>query len=187
MFEGLFRYYLAGSGAWQWWVGTTFGGVVVNDSWSTSADRDPYADTAFVGPRAITLATEGLAVGFGARTFADGIDAVYYVAQENYPIEFAEMEFGVEIERFGIHRNSGGPGRWRGGCGGILKGCDEGWVGRCAPSLLFYDPGEVAGTRHWRHTAGEIFAAVSGAELTLVPIACDADDVRRVQRNFKLF
>ena len=59
----------------------------------------------------------GLAVGFGARTFADGIDAVYYVAQENYPIEFAEMEFGVEIERFGIHRNSGGPGRWRGGCG----------------------------------------------------------------------
>lgn len=63
------------------------------------------------------LCIEGLAVGFGARTFADGIDAVYYVAQENYPIEFAEMEFGVEIERFDIHRDSGGPGRWRGGCG----------------------------------------------------------------------
>jgi N-methylhydantoinase B len=63
------------------------------------------------------LCIEGLAVGFGARTFADGIDAVYYVAQENYPIEFAEMEFGVEIERFAIHEDSGGPGRWRGGCG----------------------------------------------------------------------
>ncbi len=63
------------------------------------------------------LCIEGLAVGFGARVFADGIDAVYYVAQENYPIEFAEMEFGVEIERFGIHRDSGGAGRWRGGCG----------------------------------------------------------------------
>jgi N-methylhydantoinase B len=63
------------------------------------------------------LCIEGLAVGFGARTFADGIDAVYYVAQENYPIEFAEMEFGVEIERFAIHQNSGGAGRWRGGCG----------------------------------------------------------------------
>jgi len=63
------------------------------------------------------LCIEGLAVGFGARTFADGIDAVYYVAQENYPIEFAEMEFGVEIERFEIHRDSGGAGRWRGGCG----------------------------------------------------------------------
>lgn len=63
------------------------------------------------------LCIEGLSVGFGARTFADGIDAVYYVAQENYPIEFAEMEFGVEIESFGIHRDSGGAGRWRGGCG----------------------------------------------------------------------
>ena len=50
------------------------------------------------------LCIEGLAVGFGARTFADGIDAVYYVAQENYPIEFAEMEFGVEIGGFaGFH------------------------------------------------------------------------------------
>ena len=63
------------------------------------------------------LCIEGLSVGFGARTFADGIDAVYYVAQENYPIEFAEMEFGVEIEAFAIHRDSGGAGRWRGGCG----------------------------------------------------------------------
>ncbi|MEM7745019.1 MAG: hydantoinase B/oxoprolinase family protein [Pseudomonadota bacterium] len=63
------------------------------------------------------LCIEGLSVGFGARTFADGIDAVYFVAQENYPIEFAEMEFGVEIEAFGIHRDSGGAGRHRGGCG----------------------------------------------------------------------
>lgn len=63
------------------------------------------------------LCIEGLSVGFGARTFADGIDAVYYVAQENYPIEFAEMEFGVEIEAFGVHRDSGGAGRYRGGCG----------------------------------------------------------------------
>ena len=63
------------------------------------------------------LCIEGLSVGFGARTFADGIDAVYYVAQENYPIEFAELEFGVEIEAFSIHRDSGGAGRWRGGCG----------------------------------------------------------------------
>ncbi|HKK34792.1 MAG TPA: hydantoinase B/oxoprolinase family protein [Paracoccaceae bacterium] len=63
------------------------------------------------------LCIEGLAVGFGARRFADGLDAVYYVAQENYPIEFAEMEFGVEIEAFGVHLDSGGPGRYRGGAG----------------------------------------------------------------------
>ena len=66
---------------------------------------------------AIDLCIEGLAVGFGARTYADGIDAVYYIAQKNYPIEFAEMEFGVQIEAFRMHQDSGGPGRYRGGCG----------------------------------------------------------------------
>lgn len=65
----------------------------------------------------IDLCIEGLAVGFGARTFADGIDAVYYVAQRNYPIEFAEMEFGVRVEGYALHHDSGGPGRWRGGMG----------------------------------------------------------------------
>ena len=64
-----------------------------------------------------SLVVEGLSVGFGARPTCDGIDAVYYVAQENYPIEFAEMELGIRIERFGIHVDSGGAGRWRGGCG----------------------------------------------------------------------
>lgn len=64
-----------------------------------------------------TLGVEGLSVGFGARPNSDGIDAVYYVAQENYPIEFVEMELGIRIERFGVHLDSGGAGRWRGGCG----------------------------------------------------------------------
>jgi N-methylhydantoinase B len=63
------------------------------------------------------LCVDGLAVGFGARPTADGTDAVYYVAQENYPVEFAEMEFGLRVEAFSIHLDSGGPGRWRGGCG----------------------------------------------------------------------
>ncbi|MGI9332621.1 MAG: hydantoinase B/oxoprolinase family protein, partial [Gammaproteobacteria bacterium] len=63
------------------------------------------------------LCIEGLSVGFGARPYADGTDAVYYVAQKNYPVEFAEMEFGVRIEAFRIHTDSGGPGRYRGGCG----------------------------------------------------------------------
>jgi N-methylhydantoinase B len=64
-----------------------------------------------------TLCIEGMAVGFGARPFADGIDAVYYVAQKNYPVEFAEMEFGVRVERYSLHCDSGGPGTYRGGCG----------------------------------------------------------------------
>jgi hypothetical protein len=63
--EGQFRYYGLRSPTWEWWAGAMFGGVVVNDSWSVKADRDPYADTAFVGPRAATLGTEGLAAGIG--------------------------------------------------------------------------------------------------------------------------
>ncbi len=63
------------------------------------------------------LCIEGLSVGYGGRQFADGLDAVYYVAQENYPVEFAEMEFGLTIEQFGVHCDSGGAGRHRGGCG----------------------------------------------------------------------
>lgn len=49
-----------------------------------------------------------------------GLDAVYYVAQETYPIGFAGMAFALEIERSGLHRDSGGPGRFRCGCG-ILR------------------------------------------------------------------
>ena len=63
------------------------------------------------------LCIEGLGVGFGARTFSDGIDAVYFVAQKNYPVEFAEMEFGVRIEGYRINEDSGGPGYYRGGAG----------------------------------------------------------------------
>ena len=48
-----------------------------------------------------------IAVGQGARPFANGIDAVYYVAQKNYPVEFAEMEFGVRIEGYSMHTDSG--------------------------------------------------------------------------------
>ena len=63
------------------------------------------------------LCIEGLGVGFGARNFSDGIDAVYFVAQKNYPVEFAEMEFGVRIEGYRIHEDSGGAGFFRGGTG----------------------------------------------------------------------
>ncbi len=63
--EGEFRYYLPTFRVWEWWVGGHIGGVVVNDSWSTLADREPYADTDFVGPKAMTLATEGFVIGAG--------------------------------------------------------------------------------------------------------------------------
>ncbi len=63
------------------------------------------------------LMSDGLGVGYGARADADGIDAVYFVAQENYPVEFLEMGYPVQLAAYGIHCDSGGAGEWRGGCG----------------------------------------------------------------------
>jgi N-methylhydantoinase B len=63
------------------------------------------------------LLSDGIGVGYGARPEADGIDAVYFVAQENLPIEFLEIGYPVRLLGYGIMRDSGGAGRWRGGCG----------------------------------------------------------------------
>jgi N-methylhydantoinase B len=60
-------------------------------------------------------------VGYGARPTKDGIDAVYFIAQENYPVEFLEMNYPIRVRQYGIHTNSGGPGRWRGGCGVVRE------------------------------------------------------------------
>ena len=65
------------------------------------------------------LLTDGVAVGCGARPFADGTDAVYLVAQENYPAEFMDATFPVRVLQYNLNPDSGGPGRWRGGCGVI--------------------------------------------------------------------
>ena len=63
------------------------------------------------------LMSDGVGVGYGARPDHDGIDAVYFVAQENYPVEFLELGYPVRLLRYGINPDSGGPGRQRGGCG----------------------------------------------------------------------
>ncbi|MEM7723259.1 MAG: hydantoinase B/oxoprolinase family protein [Pseudomonadota bacterium] len=66
------------------------------------------------------LLADGIGVGYGARAFADGMDAVYFVAQENYPVEFTELGYPVAFRTYGMVQDSGGPGEFRGGCG-ILR------------------------------------------------------------------
>jgi N-methylhydantoinase B len=67
------------------------------------------------------LCSDGVAVGYGARPFADGLDAIYYVAQKNYPAEFMEMVFPMRLRQYALHRDSGGPGLHRGGCGVVRE------------------------------------------------------------------
>ena len=61
--------------------------------------------------------SDGIGVGYGARPYADGIDAVYFVAQENYPVEFLEPAIRCACARYGILAIPAAPGRYRGGCG----------------------------------------------------------------------
>lgn len=67
------------------------------------------------------LCSDGVAVGYGARPFSDGLDAIYYVAQKNYPAEFMDMVFPLRLRHYGIHQDSGGPGKYRGGCGVVRE------------------------------------------------------------------
>ncbi|OYV25741.1 MAG: phosphatidylserine decarboxylase [Acidocella sp. 20-63-7] len=67
------------------------------------------------------LLSDGLGVGYGARPDADGIDSVYFVAQEIYPVEFLELGYPVVLNAYSVHRDSGGPGRFRGGCGVVRE------------------------------------------------------------------
>lgn len=57
--------------------------------------------------------------GFGARPIRDGINGVASGISNtmNTPIEILEMSFPVRIERYAIVADSGGAGRYRGGCG----------------------------------------------------------------------
>ena len=73
------------------------------------------------GESAPFLLADGIGVGYGARPNADGIDAVYFIAQENYPVEFLEGAYPMRVRNYGMVCNSGGPGRFRGGCGTIRE------------------------------------------------------------------
>jgi N-methylhydantoinase B len=57
--------------------------------------------------------------GFGARPTKDGINAISAGISNtmNTPIEILEMSFPVRVERYAIAPDTGGAGRWRGGCG----------------------------------------------------------------------
>jgi N-methylhydantoinase B len=57
--------------------------------------------------------------GFGARPTKDGVNGMSSGISNtmNTPIEILEMSFPVRIERYAILPDSGGAGRWRGGCG----------------------------------------------------------------------
>jgi len=64
------------------------------------------------------LLREVLGGGSGGRFYADGSDAIHIVPDsKNLPAEFAETRFPVIIEKLALAKDSGGPGKRRGGLG----------------------------------------------------------------------
>ncbi len=59
--------------------------------------------------------------GFGARPNKDGINTIASGISNtmNTPVEVLEMAFPLRIERYAINPDSGGAGRYRGGCGAV--------------------------------------------------------------------
>ncbi len=69
--------------------------------------------------------------GFGARPNKDGINVIASTISNtmNTPVEVLEMAFPFRVERYEINPDSGGPGKFRGGCGArrtwrMLEGAD---------------------------------------------------------------
>jgi N-methylhydantoinase B len=109
--------------------GTIWPGQVMACSQGTSAvltlgGVDPRSGRRYVS-------YETIKGGFGARPNKDGINVIASTISNtmNTPIEVLEMAFPFRVERYEINPDSGGAGRWRGGCGArrtwrLLEGAD---------------------------------------------------------------
>ena len=86
-----------------------FGDSMANFIYGT----DPRTDRYYV-------CAEGDAGGYGAKSDDDGEPALFSMDlgdTYNVPVEVEEVRFPWRVERFELHRDSGGPGKFRGGLG----------------------------------------------------------------------
>ena len=70
------------------------------------------------------MAIEPTAGGWGGRADGDGESALINLVNggfRNIPAEVYETKFPIRVEEFSIRTDSGGPGRYRGGCGVVRR------------------------------------------------------------------
>ncbi len=74
------------------------------------------------GERAQVIIIQSLRGGMSASAGLDGVDVrdVTMNTMYNHPIEFIESKCGVRVVEYDVHPDSGGPGKWRGGCGQMI-------------------------------------------------------------------
>jgi N-methylhydantoinase B len=66
------------------------------------------------------VCAEGDAGGYGGQYDRDGAPALFSMAlgdTYNVPVEVAEIRYPWRVERFELHQDTGGPGKYRGGLG----------------------------------------------------------------------
>ena len=91
--------------------------------------------TAFAGRNSASsewIVIEPTAGGWGGFCGSDGESAMINLSNgsfRNIPVEVYETKYPIQLEEFAIRRDSGGAGRWRGGCGVVrsyrtLADCD---------------------------------------------------------------
>jgi len=122
---------------------------------------------------------EPVAGGWGARPRGDGPSATYTIGHGdtfNIPIEVLETRFPLRIERYRLRRDSGGPGKFRGGLGlervyrildnGVFNGLSE--RSQCPPwGLAGGLPGQsgVLAIERARGRGVERFQKITGVRL----------------------
>lgn len=87
-----------------------YGGSLVQPVWRGAADGRPFIfmDT-----------THG---GLGGRRGMDGESCLSFPYDiGNHPVEYVEANYPVRVERFSLRENSEGPGKFRGGLGGVKE------------------------------------------------------------------
>jgi N-methylhydantoinase B len=125
-------------------------------------------------PRAPWIVVEPTAGGWGAWKGSDGESAMINLSNgsfRNIPAEVYEVKHPMRVEEFSIRTDSGGPGRWRGGCGVVraYRLLDDGNV-----SLWF----ERSRTPAWGIHGGKAGRppenTIEGPQLRLAPLKLKA-------------
>jgi hypothetical protein len=104
-FDGTIRYYPVVLRDVEWWIGVTGGLVVVNDRFQVVGERD---DRALLGPRGVTLRTEGGALGLATGLAYElgphwSLTGTLRYAEWFLPTEPASDSFGDEASLTGTN------------------------------------------------------------------------------------
>ncbi len=91
LIETFFRYTFVQSKKYEFYVSGLLGGVGVNDSWTVNQDRNPTGPVQFIGPKANTIGTLGVAFGpgvGGAYIIVDNLSIGGSLTYQNWILPF---------------------------------------------------------------------------------------------------